>query len=157
MTEGDKGASNNERLIAAARQDNEEMLLEVFEQGNYDINFQDGASLGNTDVLEHILSQDNCDVDPINRLEGATPLHLALKLEDEELRRYVVESLLDAGADTTIKDKEGDSALDLVPASDTAIQALIRRSRAQASFSADDVASDDDDGEPGSGSGSEEE
>lgn len=59
------------------------------------------ASLGNTDVLEHILSQDNCDVDPINRLEGATPLHLALKLEDKELRHHVVESLLEAGADTT--------------------------------------------------------
>ncbi|KAI0803221.1 ankyrin repeat-containing domain protein [Irpex lacteus] len=110
MTETHKGATNNERLLAAARQDNEEMLLEVFEQGDYDINFQDGlgntalhyaASLGNTDVLEHILSQDNCDVDPINRLEGATPLHLALKLEDKELRHHVVESLLEAGADTT--------------------------------------------------------
>lgn len=110
-------------------------------------------------MLEHILSQDNCDVDPINRLEGATPLHLALKLEDEEVRHYVVESLLEAGADTMyahpslllrpeadrtphrIKDKEGDTALDLVPASDTKILALIRKSRAQASFSADDVAS----------------
>ncbi|KAI0095191.1 ankyrin repeat-containing domain protein [Irpex rosettiformis] len=163
MADTDKGASNNERLIAAARQDNEEMLFEVFEQGGYDINFQDGlgntalhyaASLGNTDVLEHILSQDNCDVDPINRLEGATPLHLALKLKDEELRQYVVESLLDAGADTTIKDKEGDTALDLVPADDEKILTLIRKSRAQASFSADDIASDDDDDKLGSGSGS---
>lgn len=117
------------------------------------------ASLGNTDVLEHILSQDNCDVDPINRIEGATPLHLALKIKNEELRHYVVESLLDAGADTMynpylssvsahlttrrdrIKDKEGDTALDLVPTSDAKIQALIGKSRAQASFSADDVAS----------------
>ena len=32
----------DERLIAAARQDNEEMLLEIFDQGGYDINFQDG-------------------------------------------------------------------------------------------------------------------
>jgi uncharacterized protein len=52
------------------------------------------------DVLEHILSQDNCDVDPINRIEKATPLHLALKIEDKDTRNYVVESLLDAGADT---------------------------------------------------------
>lgn len=57
------------------------------------------ASLGNTDVLEHILSHDDCDVDPINRLERATPLHLAVKIDDTELRRQVVESLLDAGAD----------------------------------------------------------
>ena len=32
----------DERLIAAAREDNEEMLLEVFEEGGYDINYQDG-------------------------------------------------------------------------------------------------------------------
>lgn len=37
-------------------------------------------------------------MDPINRIEGATPLHLALKLSDPELREIVVESLLDAGA-----------------------------------------------------------
>lgn len=51
-------------------------------------------------MLEHILSHDECDVDPVNRLEHATPLHLALQLEDPELRKHVVESLLDAGADT---------------------------------------------------------
>ncbi|KAI0066521.1 ankyrin [Artomyces pyxidatus] len=156
------GASNNERLLAAARQDNEEMLLEILEEGNFDINFQDGlgntalhyaASLGSTDVLEHILSHDECDVDPINRLEKATPLHLAVKLEDPELRKFVVESLLDAGADTRIKDKEGDTPLDYVPADDTEIRALIRKAQAQSSVSQADIASDDDD-EAGSGSGS---
>lgn len=59
------------------------------------------ASHGNLTVLEHILSHDECDVDPINRLEKATPLHLALRIEDEETRKSVVESLLEAGADTT--------------------------------------------------------
>ena len=52
-------------------------------------------------MLEHILSHDECDVDPINRLEKATPLHLALRIEDDETRKSVVESLLEAGADTT--------------------------------------------------------
>lgn len=52
-------------------------------------------------MLEHILEHEDCDVDPINRLEGGTPLHLALKLKNRELRDYVVRSLLDAGADTT--------------------------------------------------------
>ena len=59
------------------------------------------AAKGSTDVLEHILSHEDCDVDPINRLEGATPLHLAIRLDDPDLRKHVVESLLDAGADTT--------------------------------------------------------
>lgn len=34
--------STDERLLAAARADNEDLLLEVFEQGGFDINFQDG-------------------------------------------------------------------------------------------------------------------
>lgn len=56
---------------------------------------------GSTDVLEHILTQEECDVDPINRLEKATPLHLAFQLEPVQLRHYVVRSLLEAGADTS--------------------------------------------------------
>lgn len=32
----------DERLLAAARSDSEELLLEVFEEGNFDINFKDG-------------------------------------------------------------------------------------------------------------------
>lgn len=60
----------------------------------------DRASHGSTTVLEHILEHEDCDVDPINRIERATPLHLAIKVEDPEVRRQVVESLLEAGADT---------------------------------------------------------
>ncbi|KAJ7696736.1 ankyrin repeat-containing domain protein, partial [Mycena rosella] len=154
----------DERLLAAARADNEEMLLEVFEQGGFDINFQDGlgntalhnaVSHGSTDVLEHILSHEECDVDPINRTEKATPLHLAVRLEDLELRKHIVESLLDAGADTRIKDKNGNIVLDFLSesADDTEIRTLIRKAQAQASVSQDDVASDDE-GDAGSGSGS---
>ncbi|EKM61857.1 uncharacterized protein PHACADRAFT_204990 [Phanerochaete carnosa HHB-10118-sp] len=166
MSEEVKGASNNELLLAAARDDNEDMLLELFDEGDLDVNFQDGlgntalhyaASLGNIDVLEHILSHDECDVDPINRIERATPLHLAMKIQDPELRRSVVESLLDAGADTFIKDKNGETAVDLIPSDDKETPALIRKARAQATRAQEDVVDDDDDDEPGSGSGSEEE
>lgn len=158
----EEGANNNERLLAAARQDNEEMLLEVFEQGGFDINFQDGlgntalhyaASLGNLTVLEHILSHEDCDVDPINRIQKATPLHLALVINDPGSRQAVVESLLDAGADTSIKDKNGDTAMDLVSPADEDIRAMIRRAQAEAAVSQDDIVDEDDD-EPGSGSGS---
>ncbi|KAI0962684.1 hypothetical protein AcW1_001450 [Taiwanofungus camphoratus] len=45
------GASNNERLLAAARSDNEDLLLEVFEEGKFDINYKDGlGNTGNTDT-----------------------------------------------------------------------------------------------------------
>ncbi|KAH9950980.1 ankyrin repeat-containing domain protein [Amylocystis lapponica] len=157
------GASNNERLLAAARSDNEDMLLEVFNEGKFDINYQDGlgntalhyaASRGSLSVLEHILSHEDCDVDPVNRLEKATPLHLAMRIDDEETRVSVVESLIDAGADMTLKDKHGQTAPNLIPAGDTQIRALVRKAQAGAAISKDDVA-DDDDGEPGSGSGSD--
>ncbi|KAL0952088.1 hypothetical protein HGRIS_008724 [Hohenbuehelia grisea] len=148
-----EGASNNERLLAAARSDNDELLLEIFEAGGFDINFQDGASSASTEVLEHILSHEDCDVDPVNRLEGATPMHLALRISDPESCQHVVESLLDAGADVTIKDKNGDTAIDLAAGKDPQIRAAMRRAQAQAAISMDDVASDGEgDGDSGSAS-----
>lgn len=40
-----------------------------------------------------------------------------------------------------IKDKNGDTALDLIPEGDTKIEALFRKARVEASVSKDDVAS----------------
>ena len=66
------------------------------EQGStFDINHSDG--LGNTAlhyavkntsvaVLESILSYDNADVDPQNRLEGDTPLHLLMRDDKMDIR-----------------------------------------------------------------------
>jgi hypothetical protein len=56
---------------------------------------------GSTEVLEHILSHEDCDVDPINRIDKATPLHLAVQIQHTELRLYIFDSLLEAGADTS--------------------------------------------------------
>ncbi|KAF8899366.1 ankyrin repeat-containing domain protein [Infundibulicybe gibba] len=158
------GASNNERLLAAARSDNEDLILDVLKKGGYDINCQDGlgntplhnaVAHGSTDVLEHILSDDGCDVDPLNRIDKATPLHLAIALGHKELRKHIVSSLLDAGADTTIKDKNGETVLDIIPADDHELRQMIQKSRAQASVSVDDVASDGEGDSAGSGSDSE--
>ncbi|KAF9443743.1 ankyrin [Macrolepiota fuliginosa MF-IS2] len=158
------GATPEERLLAAARDDNEEALLEAIDD-DADINCQDGA--GNTplhlavkhesyEVLEHILSHDNCDVDPANKLTGETPLHYAIKLDlGSDLRRPIIESLLDAGADITIKDKEGDTVLNILPSGDTETLALIRKAQAQGAISQSDIADDDDDDEVDSGSESE--
>ncbi|KZS93171.1 ankyrin [Sistotremastrum niveocremeum HHB9708] len=150
----DKGASNNERLLYAARTDNEDLLLEIFEEPEtFDINFKDG--LGNTalhyasvngsvNVLEHILSHEDCDVDPQNRLNKSTPLHLALSISEAELRQYIVESLLEAGADTTIQDVKGDTVLDLLGEKDEELRLAIRRAQAEADIAQDDIAHDDD-------------
>lgn len=50
-------------------------------------------------MLEHILTHEDCDVDPVNFIEKETPLHLAVRTENVDLRMHLCESLLDAGAD----------------------------------------------------------
>ncbi|TFK70068.1 ankyrin [Pluteus cervinus] len=152
------GASANERLLAAARTDNEEVLLELFEEESeeFDINTKDGIGQtalhlavqnGSMTVLEHILSHDECDVDPQNFL-GDTPLHLAIRLKEEEMRRFIVESLLDAGADTKLKNKDGDTSLDLAR-DDPATQSLIKKAELEAQLQQNighgDIARDDED------------
>jgi hypothetical protein len=52
------------------------------------------------EVLNKLLEYDGCDVDYFNHLQGAMPLHLAVKIEQPQLRALIVDSLLDAGADT---------------------------------------------------------
>jgi hypothetical protein len=58
------------------------------------------ASEGSVYVINGLLEDEGCDVDYTNRLEGATPLHLAVKIKEPELRAFIVDSLLDAGANT---------------------------------------------------------
>ncbi|KZT62610.1 ankyrin [Calocera cornea HHB12733] len=161
----DEGASANERLLAAAKQDNEDMLLAVFEEdGAYDINYVDGlgntalhyaAQYGSTDCIEHILEQDGCDVDIQNRLEKATPLHLAVRLEDEELRYWVVASLLDAGANPKIRNKFSQTPIDMLADDDEHTREIFRKAAASATMIAAGDLVDEDDLEEGD-EGSEE-
>ncbi|CAE6358506.1 unnamed protein product [Rhizoctonia solani] len=173
----DEGASLHERVLSAAKTDNvslfDEILEEVSNEKPFDINYQDG--LGNTalhyaarnasiSVLEKILEYEHplhegeggCDVDLQNRIDGYTPLHLAVRIKDADERLAVVESLLDAGADDTIKDKHGQRAIDVVPADDEDVRRLFRKAEAERRVDNRDIANDSD-GEPGSGSGSDEE
>jgi len=159
--------AHNRQLLEAARTDNVNLLSEVFaERGEYDINFQDGigntalhyaASQGSPEVLEELLEHEGCDVDYINRLEGATPLHLAVKIEEPELRAYITDCLLDAGANMSIKDKEGQVPLDYVPEDDEETQKAFRRRQVENSVSRNDIAYDDEDDEEGEYSESDEE
>ncbi|KAF8274303.1 ankyrin [Lactarius quietus] len=153
MAEVDPNISNK-LLIDAARKDNVDQLLEVFGDGGFDINYRDGigntalhyaASEGSLDVLNEILEYEGCDVDYTNYIEGATPLHLAVKIEEPELRALIVDSLLDAGADTRIKDKGGQLALNYVAENDTETLNAFRRYQVQKSISKNDVVPGDDD------------
>ncbi|KAH8992395.1 ankyrin repeat-containing domain protein [Lactarius akahatsu] len=169
MAEEDKTKTLNRLLIDSARTDNVDQLVkEVFsEVGKFDINYQDGigntalhyaAKEGSLDVLNELLEYYGCDVDYTNNIEGATPLHLAVKIEEPELRALIVDSLLDAGADPRIKDKEGHIAQDYVDENDKETLIAFRRHLAQESISKGDIAEDyDDDDEDFDGSGSDDE
>ncbi|BGO90199.1 hypothetical protein NBRC10512_002402 [Rhodotorula toruloides] len=165
-------ASPNERLIYAAKTDSAEMLQAVLSGSEeFDVNFQDG--LGNTalhyaasapspDALSILLETEGTDVDLQNRLDRATPLHLAVKLENEDARQGVIEMLLDAGADPSLRDRHGLRVQDyLRPTSsdvDKEIAQMLRVAMAEKTMGGvannADLA-DDDDGEPGSGSESD--
>jgi uncharacterized protein len=114
---------------------------------------------GSLEVLNELLDHENCDVDYTNRLEGATPLHLAVKIEEYELRAYIVDCLLDAGANISyvrvtmvsssfdshpgtcsIKDKGGQVPLDYVPDDDAETRKAFRRQQVQNSLSRGDIA-----------------
>ncbi|KAK8861213.1 hypothetical protein IAR55_002032 [Kwoniella newhampshirensis] len=164
--EEDQGASPTERLLAAAKSDNEGMIEEALAELK-DINVTDG--LGNTalhyaiihastNVLETILCHETCDVDLRNRLQGDTPLHIAVRNgweEHEGLRLYLVESLLEAGADTSIKNRYNQRPIDLLPPSDPSadpgsddeqVRSALRRAEAEAMVAASgDVVDEDED------------
>ena len=67
------------------------------------------------EVLELLLDDERTDVDSANKLDGDTPLHLAVKLSDEQARSWTVKALLEAGADPSIRNKYRDKAVDLLP------------------------------------------
>ncbi|GAA5821169.1 hypothetical protein JCM11251_004498 [Rhodosporidiobolus azoricus] len=167
-------ATPNERLVYGAKTDSVDMMNEVLNgEEEYDVNWQDG--LGNTalhyaasapspDALTLLLETDDTDVDLQNRLDRATPLHLAVKLENEAARQGVVEMLLDAGADTSLKDRHGLRVQDYLRPDSSSVdkdiaqairEAQAERTRGNVSNNADLV--EDSDGEPGSGSGSDDE
>lgn len=57
------------------------------------------------DILDQLLDQEGLEVDPIDRLEGDTPLHKAVRFinglpkQEWEAGSSIVDLLIDAGAD----------------------------------------------------------
>ncbi|GAA5866820.1 hypothetical protein JCM3774_001811 [Rhodotorula dairenensis] len=168
----------DEQLIYAAKTDSVDLLEQlVHAQEPCNVNHQDG--LGNTalhyaastpspDALSLLLDLDETDVDLQNRLERATPLHLAVKLENPDARQGVIGMLLDAGADPSVRDRHNLRVQDyLRPDSsetDKEIAHMIRVAMAERTGTstqtvrnnADLANDDDDDDDADAASGSEE-
>ena len=72
------------------------------------------ARYGSPETVEMLLERHGCDVNATT-VDGRTALHYAASVadDDDEERRDVVRILRDAGANPTIRDKRGDTAMDV--------------------------------------------
>ncbi|GJJ70777.1 hypothetical protein EMPS_03127 [Entomortierella parvispora] len=157
----DEGASNNELLLAACREDNLGLLDEVLssEPDSFSINHTDGlgnsalhyaAKYASTDCLEILLYFDGIDINIKNRLEWETPLHKAVAYEDPETALTMTRLLVEAGASTTALNKQKQTPADKAP-SDThgEVKEYLETVRIGSNYDARDIPADDDDDSDG--------
>jgi len=159
-----EGASIQERLIEACRRDNVDLLNELLApldddriaallndtttvMGNH--LYHEAASRGNYDVIDALLDQPGFECDPVNRLEGDTPLHCAIRWinaeppAQREFGNALVSMMLEAGSSQRVKNKGGLTPLQLVDPRNVPLKELMRRHE-YASFSAGDFVRPDE-------------
>ncbi|KAI9304695.1 ankyrin repeat-containing domain protein [Cunninghamella echinulata] len=151
----DEGASNNERLLAACRNDQEDVLEEILESENYDIHFTDGAGntaahlaakYGSLGCLEYLVNLDDIDLNIKNLLEGNTPLHYAVEYQnkDEELSYSMVDILLQGGSDVKIENRNKMTPAMLVNPKNDELKKLLTQASAAYEVDDADIANDDE-------------
>ncbi|TAQ84651.1 hypothetical protein B7494_g7029 [Chlorociboria aeruginascens] len=120
-----EGASPGEQIIEACRRNNTDLLTEVIMacespekavlllnetktvMGNYI--YHEAALRGNYEVIDMLLDQEGFECDPINRMEGDTPLHSIVRWinqEGEPAHEYgaeIIDMMLEAGSDPRIR------------------------------------------------------
>ncbi|KAL1842776.1 hypothetical protein VTJ49DRAFT_4261 [Mycothermus thermophilus] len=190
-----EGASTSELLIEACRRNNTDLLSEILSSPPYADNeeatahilnttttvlgnhlYHEAALRGNYEIIDMLLDQPGFECDPVNRTEGDTPLHSAIRWinsEPEAQREFgnaLVDMMLEAGSNPRAKNKAGLTPLQLVDPRNEALKEVIRKHE-YAALNAGDfvpaeevkgtgaaaaVAEDDDDDAEFSGSDEEE-
>ncbi|KAG0267499.1 hypothetical protein BG011_004533 [Mortierella polycephala] len=153
----EEGASHNELLIAACKEDNLDMLEEVLsaDTSSFDINHTDGlgnsalhyaARYASTGCLEILLYYDGINVNAVNRIEGDTPLHKAAEYHDPETALEMVQILINGGASPKLQNKMKQTAVDIAPSDTHAdVKAFLETAALGAFIDSRDVPVDDDD------------
>ncbi|TGJ78453.1 hypothetical protein E0Z10_g10316 [Xylaria hypoxylon] len=149
MADAFEGASVGEQLIEACRRNNIDLLTEIIENCKSDKEISDllnntttvmgnhlyheAALQGNYEVVDMLLDQPEFECDPINRAEGDTPLHSAIRwinnepAAQREFGNALVEMMLEAGSSTRIKNKAKLTPYQLVDPRNAGLRELIQR------------------------------
>ncbi|KAI8975079.1 ankyrin [Mycotypha africana] len=165
MTE-DQGASANELMLALCRSDQEDELIQLLSEGHCDVTFTDGAGNtaahyaaknGSIGCLEALVNHDDIDLDMKNRIEGDTPLHLAVQYanEDHEMATAMVELLLAGGADPSIENRNKLTPAMMVNPKFQDIKSALEQANISYDIDDADIANDEAVNEDDLGSGSE--
>ncbi|PWN23284.1 ankyrin [Microstroma glucosiphilum] len=127
MSDND-GATPEEQLLFACRTDNLDLfqtLITSEENPQLNVNTTDRFGMTplhicvlyqSTEVLP-LLLEEEVDVDLREKGKGDTPLHVAMRIEDsdnEEMRNWLVEQLLSAGADPKVRNSANEKPEDLL-------------------------------------------
>ncbi|KAK5656352.1 hypothetical protein OQA88_4732 [Cercophora sp. LCS_1] len=143
-----EGATSSEQLIEACRRNNTDLLFEILDSKSDDeiadlLNttttvmgnhlYHEAASRGNYEIIDALLDQPGFECDPINRQEGDTPLHSAIRwinsepAEQREFGNALVDMMLEAGSNPRVKNKGGLTALQLVDPRNKGLRELIQK------------------------------
>ncbi|CAD6565456.1 MAG: hypothetical protein CYPHOPRED_005631 [Cyphobasidiales sp. Tagirdzhanova-0007] len=161
--ESTEGASPFEQLLYASKNDSVELAATSLRNPKLgqDVNKADGmgytgdsALCGKGPFTRCIREHEATDVDLQDKMDGNTPLHHAVRLSHPEARKWVVRTLLEAGADPHIANKHRERAVDLLPPKDE-LQEDFKRAEAESAIESRDIVHDDSDvdGEEGGDSG----
>lgn len=156
------GASPEQVLFHAIQAGNLDLLQEVLQGGKASAgkkpNLEAKNALGDTPVLASLRSdqldilsallEEEVDVDEGNAgREGDRPLHLAVRIDDDEQREWAVSQLLEAGSDPKLTNSDRFKPIDILSAGpqNDATRKLLRDAEAKAQFSQADIVDEDDD------------
>ncbi|RDA95430.1 hypothetical protein CP533_5363, partial [Ophiocordyceps camponoti-saundersi (nom. inval.)] len=155
-----EGASVKEILIEACRRNNTDLLTEALSgRSEEDISsllndtvtvmgnhlYHEAASQGNYEIIDLLLDQPNFECDPINRLQGDTPLHSAIRWLNSEpaaqrpFGRALVEMMLEAGSSPRVKNKGGLTPLQLIDPDNKELREVVTQSEFAAQNAGDFV------------------
>ncbi|KAI0968837.1 hypothetical protein F4678DRAFT_187780 [Xylaria arbuscula] len=164
MPDAFEGASVREQLVEACRRNNVDLLTEIIQNCKDDkeisniLNnttsvmgnhlYHEAALQGNYEVIDMLLDQPEFECDPINRAEGDTPLHSAIRWinseppAQREFGSALVEMMLEAGSSTRIKNKAKLTPYQLVDPRNAGLRELIQKHEYAALNAGDFVGAD---------------